>query len=93
MEANMRVVEGRGFDHEIVSTSVPGFYLLAKVFVDLDDAGQDRGLALARLFAASPDLLDACKSALDELHARFGLTDDELGVECRLLNAIEKAKS
>lgn len=49
-------------------------------------------VANARLIAAAPELLEACKAAMNDKYARFGMTKDNYPVREILARAITKAE-
>lgn len=57
------LVEGRGFDHEIVQLDGELQHPLARVY------GDDEGLRLARLFTIAPQMLRALQMCLGALEA------------------------
>ena len=59
----LRLVEGRGFDHEIIDDDEASRKPMATVFASAQASGEDPGLRLARLFTAAPRLYEACQAA------------------------------
>lgn len=77
-------IEGlRPWDKDIV---IPG----PGVWVDYDDVNHEEAMANAKLIAASPDLLTACKIALDAL-GEDRTPSERRGAERLIHEAVKKA--